>query len=241
MTSGPVLAVLVAILAGGLALVLGGGIGLIQWLRVGRRGSNPGPIHLTGRAKPIGGEPPSAPVSGEAALCSQWRLEREEGRVTRPVWRTVEDGGEQDPFELEMDGDRVRLETATADLDLAEDLEVIVDGPADLPEAIVDRLDDEADWDGDDRYRLVEARIETGDRLSVTGRLSTGQDGTPTVAGPASPSLLGRLFGVPFVVADADRDGGAGRLRDRAIAGFVLGLPPTLLAIVLLFPPEIGG
>lgn len=241
MTSAPVLAVVFAILAGGLALVCGGAIGLLQWLRVRRRGARPGQVHLTGRGEPIGDERINATVSGEAALCSQWRLEREEGRVTRPVWRTVEGASDAAAFELEADGDRVHLEPEGADFDLADDLERTVAEPADLPDAIGDRLADEPAWDDDARYRLVEARIEAGDRLSVSGRLSTGVDGEPTVAGPADPSLLGRLFGVPFVVADADRDGGAGRLRDRAIAGFVLGLPPTLLAIVLLFPPEIGG
>lgn len=241
MASLPVQAIVFTILGLGLALIFAGIVGAVQWLRIGRRGVAAGAVSLTGRCQAVDGGSLTAPVTAEPALCYAWRLEREGGRLTRPVWQTVEDGAECVPFELADEADSIRVEPAAADLDLADDHSVLLSEPDDLPAAVADRLETGPYLDGDDRFRLVEAWLDPGDRISVTGHLSREEGETPTVAGPASPSLLGRLLGVPFVVADADRDGGAGRLRDRAIAGFVLGLPPTLLSIVLLFPPEIGG
>lgn len=240
MPSLTVLSVVVAILVGGLALVVGGLVGLVQWLRIRSRGAAPGPVGLWGRCRPLEGAPLTAPVTGEPALCYRWRLEREAGRVTRPVWQTVGSGDGRTAFDLQTEEDGVRILPEGAELDLETDEELVLETRKDLPDSIEDRLDTVPEFGDEDRYRLVEERLEGGDRVSVTGRLSKSS-GTPTIAGPRSPSLVARLFAVPFVVADAGRDGGAGRLRDRAIAGFVLGLPPTLLAIVLLFPPEIGG
>jgi hypothetical protein len=240
MPSLPVLSIVVAILVGGLALVVGGLVGLVQWLRIRTRGVASGPVDLRGRCRPLEESSLTAPVTGEPALCYRWRLEREAGRVTRPVWQTLESGDERTAFDLVTDDDTVRVTPTGADLDLETDEELLLETREDLPDSIENCLEEVPEFGDEERYRLVEERLEGGDRVSLTGRLSKSS-GTSTVAGPRSRSLVARLFAVPFVVADAGRDGGAGRLRDRAIAGFVLGLPPTLLAIVLLFPPEIGG
>lgn len=242
MASVPVHALVLGILALGLALVVGGGINGLRWAWLRRDGDpDPGPVRLTGRCRPIDGESvPTAPVSGRPALYYEWRLERRGGRLARPVWEPVEGASERRPFELETADGPVRIEPSGAAYEPPRDPDVTVDDPETLRETAAELEATVPGPDAAENFRLVEYRLEDGDEVSVTGRL-TADGATRRIAGPASPSLVGRLLGVPFVVADADRDGGLGRLRDRAIAGLVLGLPPTLLALVLLFPPPIGG
>lgn len=241
MTSLLVQATVLSILGLGLALLFGGLVGAAQWLRVERRGVAPGAVSLAGRCRAIEEDTVTAPVSDETALCHEWHLEREAGRVTRPVWRTVTRGGERVPFEVRSDDQWVQVDPESADMDLADDTVEVLSESADIPPSVAARLESLPELDGDERYRLVERRLEPSDQVAVTGRLLGDGPDRPTVAGPTLPGLVGRLFGVPFTIADVDRDGGRGRLRDRAIAGFVLGLPPTFLSLVLLFPPELAS
>jgi hypothetical protein len=239
MATGWDLALLLGILIGSAFLLLAGAVGLGQYLRLRRRRGSvePGPTWLSGTARPADGAEVTAPVSGESALCVAWALEREGGRVARRVWRTVETGRREVPFVLETAAGPVRTDPANASLDLVEDHAETFDDHTALREAMPASSADVSLDDQTDRYRLTEHRIAAGDVVDASGTLGTSPDDPPTLSGPADTSIPRRLLGVPFVLADSDRDGGAGLLRDRALAGFVLGLPPALLALVLLFPP----
>lgn len=236
MATGWPLGLLLAILLGSALVLLAGAVGLGQYLRLRRRRGDleAGPAWLAGTARAMDGEGVTAPVSGEPALCVEWTVEREGGKVARRVWRTVDSGRVGGTVRLETEAGAVRLDPADASLDLAEDYAETFDDPSILRETVPAPVHDVEDAD---RYRLTERRIDPGDDLDATGHLGAAADDGPTLAGPDDPSIPRRLFGVPFVLADPDRDGGAGVLRDRALAGFVLGVPPALLALVLLFPP----
>lgn len=239
MPSAAVLAIVYAILAGGLAVLLVGAVGLAQWLRLRVRGAGldrDGVARIAGVARSIDGvERVVAPVSGEPALCVEWAVQREGGRVARRVWRPVAAGSDRVMLAVEAEGGTVRIDPADASLALDADATVPVEESADLPDGLAAAA--EALENGDaERYRLVEHRLDPGDRVTATGVLATGHD-SPRLRGQAVPRLVERLLAVPFVLADDGRDDGVGIVRDRAVAGFVLGLPPTLLALVLLFPP----
>ena len=237
MASVPVMAVVYAILSVGLALLAGGLVGLLQWLRVRRAGVADGPTHLTGLARPIEGRTVSAPAADAEALCAAWELQARRGGADRPSWTTVAEGTATTNFTLQADEGDVRVEPRAARFDLGEDFLEEIDGRDALPDAVAEAAGPEVSMADDEFYRLVEGRLAVDDPVSVTGRVASAAEGSPVVDGPADSSYLARLLGVPFVIADPDRGGGLGVLRDRAITGFVFGLPPTLLALVLLFPP----
>jgi len=259
MAAAPVTALVVAILALGLVLLLGGAVATLQWLRVWRRRRErparlePGLVALEGACRALGPEePPPAPLSGVSACWSELRLERDAGDVSRSSWRTEahEEGAET--FRLETPAGTVRVDPADAIVDLGADETVAVDPDAD-PEELRDAagsLDVDLEngrlrigpWtlDPEERHRLVERRLEPGDEVTVTGQLEAGDDAA-TIAGAPTDTWRSRLLAVPLVVADGGGESASYRLRNRAIVGFVFGLPPTLLALVLLFPPGGAG
>jgi len=262
MASGPALALLLSILAVGLALVAWGVIAVAQWLRLWRRGRREstaprdGVAALEGTCRPT--DPESvrrASLSGREALWYEVSLQRDEGRPVRPQWTDVGREGESVPFDLDRDAWSVRVFPADAAVDLAPaatlDFDANPDALASLG-ADLASIDVEAaggtlrigDWDleAGEHYRLVERRLEPGAVVSVTGRVertpgANGDRPAARIAGSASPGLVGRFLGVPFVVADASGYSGPNRLRNRGLVGLVFGLPLTLLAIVFLFPP----
>ncbi len=238
MATGWDLALLLGILLGSGLVLLAGAVGLVQYLRLRRRHGSlePGPVSLSGTARRGDTDELVGPVSGEPALCVEWALEREGGKVARRVWRTVERRRDGTRFTLETDAGSIRVDPANASIDLNEDRAEVFDDSGELRGALPSSLAD-ADLDQADRFRLTEWRLSDGDAVDATGHIERRRDGAPTLTGPAEPSLARRLVRVPFVLADPDREGGAGVLRDRALAGFVLGIPPALLALVLLFPP----
>jgi hypothetical protein len=238
MATGWDLALLLGILLGSVIILLAGAVGLAQYLRLRRRRGSiaSGPAWLSGTARAADSGEITAPLSGEPALCVGWAVEREGGKVARRVWRDVETGCEGGPFRLETAAGPVRIDPANASLDLAEDHAETFDELATLRDELPASVTD-VDIEEADRYRLTERRIGAGDAVDAAGYIHTPSADLPTLTGPADPSIFRRLGRVPFVLADPDRDGGAGMLRDRALAGFVLGVPPALLALVLLFPP----
>jgi hypothetical protein len=238
MATGWDLALLLGILGGSAVVLLLGAGGLAQYLRLRRRRGalEPGSAWLSGTARPAGDDLVTAPISDEPALCVEYALEREGGKVARRVWRAVETERASVAFDLETHAGTVRVDPSDASLDLAEDAAETFDDPTALREALPASMADAA-LDDADRYRLTEWRLSPGDAVDATGRLQAGGTGPPTLSGPGGSTTRRRLLSVPFVLADPGRDGGAGAVRDRAFAGFVLGLPPALLALVLLFPP----
>jgi hypothetical protein len=260
MAAAPVTALVVAILALGLVLLGGGALATLQWLRVWRRRrerparQQPGLVALQGTCLAAGtGEPAPAPLSAVPACWSVLGLERDAGDVSRSSWRPEAREERAGDFRLETPAGTVRVDPADAIVDLGADETVALDPdaePATLRDALgsldVDLEDGRlrvGDWglDSDEHYRLVERRLEPGDEVSVTGRLEPGGDAVGTIDGPATDTWRSRLFSVPFVVADEGGESASHRLRNRALVGFVFGLPPTLLALVLLFPPGGGG
>lgn len=237
MATGWDLVLLLGILFGSTHILLAGAVGLGQYLRLRRRRGSlePGPAWLSGTAQPIDNVL-TAPISSESVLCVEWVIQREGGKVARRFWRTVETGRDGVWFTIHTDRGRVRVDPATASLDLPDGHTETFDDPAALRKALP-ATNYHRDFDGADRYRLVERRLSAGDSVDATGTLRTSDGDNRLLAGSDESSILRRFTGVPFVLADPARDGGGGVLRDRALAGFVLGVPPALLSLVLLFPP----
>ncbi|MFB6309546.1 MAG: GIDE domain-containing protein [Salinirussus sp.] len=237
MAFAPALALVLVILAGGITTLLIGAIGVLQWLRL-RFGAglvdHEGPTRLAGVARTLNQRDDiHAPLSGERAVCVEWVIEREAGKVASRVWRDVVSASERTEFTLETSDRRVQVDPTSARLALDVDDTAVIETEADLPTELQTAVEH---IDPDERYRLVERRIAPGDRVTATGVL-TRQNDRVRLRAPAVPRLVARLLAIPFVIADEGRDDGVGLVRDRAIAGFVLGLPPTLLSLVLLFPP----
>lgn len=262
MAAAPVDALVLAILALGLVLLLGGLVATLQWVRVWRRrranppSLDPGLVALDGTCRAVDGHTPTpAPLSGIPSTSVTITLERDAGDVSRPAWQEVGQDGHLQPFGLEAPAGTVRVDPAEAIVDLGADATVAVE-----PDTSLEDLQEAAagldvtrqgggleigpwDLDPEERYRLVERRLEPGDDVSVTGRLDTHGSTTDiagTVSGPPAGTWRSKLLSVPFVVADDGGESASYRLRNRILVGFVLGLPPTLLALVLLFPPS-GG
>lgn len=262
MADGPVLALVLAILGLGLSLLLGGAVATLQWARVWRRRrATPQPLDLglvalDGTTCAVEDHPPTAaPLSGEPACCVTIALERDAGAVSRPAWQEVQARDHRGPFGLETPAGTVRVDPAAAVVDLGSDETVVVESDA-APEDLRDALHgfavtrsgghlDVGAWelDPDERYRLIERRLDPGDTVAVTGRLDTDPTATATagsISGPPADTWRSKLLSIPFVVADDGGESASYRLRNRALVGLVLGMPPTLLALVLLFPPALG-
>jgi hypothetical protein len=261
MASGPVLALLLAILSLGAVLLAWGLVALAQWGRLWRRGRRAstdrpaGVASLRGTCKPTSQEQVvTSPLSGHKAVWYAVTLQRDEGRPVRPQWSAVGRESEVESFYLDADGDSVRVDPSAATVDLAPgatlDFEATPDALEDLRSNLESMAVEATDgalqvgsWElqAGEYYRLVERRIASGDSISVTGRLEatpTGADAASArIEGPADSSRRRRLLGIPFVIADAGGDSGPKRLRNRTLVGLVFGLPLTLLAIVFMFPP----
>lgn len=237
MASAPALALVFAILVGGIAILLVGAVGAFQWIRLVARGSNPdrgGPVRVAGRAQPLeDAVHVTAPISNESALCYEWVLERDAGQRARTDWRSVTSGSDRVMLAIKNDTGTIHVDPKDAALALAIDETRLVEGAQELPEELSAVA---ASIEPDERYRVVERRLAPDDPLTATGTLTIA-DGAAHLHRPSVPWLVERVLAVPFVIADPSRDDGIGLVRDRAIAGFVLGLPPTLLSLVLLFPP----
>lgn len=259
MATGVVALVLVTILAVGLGFLTFGAVGLLQLLRLWRANqTDGGPLDsgvrsVSGRVSPTAeSETVHSPATGERTLLYEYALSHRGGSAQTPDWRTVTAGQNGVPFLLSTDGGAALVDPDGAGLDLpvAQEVEFVADPDelsSDDPPIDALAIDREADTVvvGDvplangERYRLVERRLAPDDVVTVTGRADTSNLDT---AGASSDYAVvfdgpsGRLrdvLGVPYVVGDDD-GGAATRLRNRAVAGVVFGLPLVMLSSTYL-------
>lgn len=192
-----------------------------------RRGVREGTTALAGTAEPTAGTVDS-PFRDEPALCYAYRVLQcdpsDDESDDEGDWRLVAAGDDGVPFAVVTPtGERVRVDPGAATCHLGEREELVV-GADERPPGRVRSFRRETDIDPappDAARRYQEATLAPGDEAFVLGR-AVDEGG------------LEIREGRPFVVADA---GYPARVRDRVVAGFVLGVPVTaggLLALLFV-------
>lgn len=198
-------------------------------LAVGRRlGVGEGPTAVAGTAEPVAGTLES-PFGGETCFCFTYRvlevdvagLDGGADPDDEADWRLVATGDDGVPFAVRTPaGERVRVDPAAATCHFADRDELLVEAD-ERPPGRVRAFCREAgvgSAPGDAARRYQEASLAPGEEAFVFGR----------VRGEAGPTVSG---GRPFVVADADYPA---RVRDRVVVGLGVGLPVTVLGLLVL-------
>lgn len=251
-----------AVLAGLLVLGYGGAVGTKVY-RITRADPIPtyrlrhgGSCEVQGVAG-VHEEIVSAPFTGTDCLVCRWTVEEYRQSGKHSHWKTVDSGVWSRPFVLADDTGRVLVEPDGAELSLATDDTVRVDGGDAPPHRVqqfidandrVDGEDSELDLGvvtlstGNDR-RYVEERLDPGDSAYVFGSARAnrrpGSVVEGVVAGPPADgagSRLDALFGPLFLVSDTTEAGVVGRLRRKAVVPMLLGVGLVALGLTPLLP-----
>ncbi|SFB69441.1 E3 Ubiquitin ligase [Halobiforma haloterrestris] len=203
-----------------------------------------GPVELEGTADRIDATA-TAPLTGSECLVYEYEVEEYQSSGKNSSWNTVDRGGGGVPFRLEDETASVRVDPAGADLALASEDTIRVDGGEPEPEPIREFLATESDLEsentsldlkiveiatGNDR-KYHERRLESGEEAYVFGQSRYDVDARERMRdvsaviedGPGAPA---------FVVADASQEVAARRLAKPGLMWIALGLFSATIATI---------
>lgn len=207
-----------------------------------------GTVEVEGEAA-VGEHTIEAPFTGEDCLAYEFEVEEYHYDDDGSNWQTEVQGTETVPFRIEDGTGAVGVEPTASSLSVERDYRVDVGRDEQPPERVREFLEGRSDLDHEtgsfdlgpvsigtgDRRRFTERRLDPGTTAYVAGTAepTTAVDGaSPTVHGPDASGRLGRLFGAPFVVADAGEDETEWRHLKLGIGSLLFG---ALFAAIPLF------
>jgi hypothetical protein len=239
----------------GLALFGAGVLSLWRWRVLSAdeanqyRGRLDGPIEAEGPARPTeDGDSFIAAVSRTPCLVCEIEAQRYQSSQHGGSWHTVESRTTTRPFVVESPVGEIRVEPEGANLVLEKEVvaslgrtdEATGDTKAFFDAVGVNRRSGSIDIGVADvgygsKYRVREARVDVDESVYVAGEALTDD---PMLGGYAGPdaviraqhdrSLVGRLFGFPFLVGDGGERAVRRHFRNRGLLLAGLGLLVTV-------------
>jgi len=197
----------------------------------------PGLREFEGRVRPVG-EPIVSPFTETESLICRYEIERYNLDSDESNWRTVERDTLTTPFEIQHAGSTVAVDPTDAQCLITEEWSLDSREADDLPEAIRVYMDegasgpsselDSVDLDSDRRYRFTVDRLDAGEEVYVLGPVKRDLDAVPEsdteyVINP-DRSVLKKVFGNPFVIADTGEHRAEHRQLRSAVISIVVGL-----------------